>query len=150
MTWWREQGLPLRQVLGRDGRLLPVSFGTEAFPSLDPEAANAYYARLAGRSVKEARNTIAELLRDPGGAAVGDGQPPLVGEPQAIEHVVKFYEKGDRPLEFISTRQWFVGLLERKAALLAAGDGIEWHPDFMRLRFRNWTENLQLDWCVSR
>jgi len=26
---------------------------------------------------------------------------------------------------------------------------VAWHPDFMRLRFRNWTENLNLDWCIS-
>jgi valyl-tRNA synthetase len=150
VTWWREQGLPLRQVLGRDGRLLPLRFGSEAFPSRDPEAANGYYAPLAGRSVKEARGAIVELLRDPAGAAAADGEAPLVGEPQPIEHAVKFYEKGDRPLEFITTRQWFVGLLDHKAGLLAAGDAIEWHPDFMRQRFRNWTENLQLDWCISR
>ncbi len=63
---------------------------------------------------------------------------------------VKFFEKGDRPLEFISTRQWFVRLLDKKDDLLAFGDRIQWHPDFMRLRYRNWTENLNVDWCVSR
>ena len=150
VTWWREQALPLRQVVGRDGRLLPVEFGSDAFPSFDPSAANAYYARLAGRSVKEALKAIVQLLRDPAGAAVGEGHAPLVGEPQPVEHPVKFFEKGDRPLEFITTRQWFVRLMDRKADLLAAGDRIRWHPDFMRLRYRNWTENLQLDWCISR
>src|SRR5581483_7433918 len=49
-----------------------------------------------------------------------------------------------------STRQWFVRLLDKKEALLAKGDQIRWHPDFMRLRYRNWTENLNVDWCVSR
>jgi valyl-tRNA synthetase len=63
---------------------------------------------------------------------------------------VKFYEKGDRPLEFITTRQWFVRILEHKQQLIEAGDRIAWHPDFMRLRFRNWTENLNLDWSISR
>src|SRR6185503_18357287 len=63
---------------------------------------------------------------------------------------VKFYEQGDRPLEFITTRQWFVRLLDKKPQLLEAGDKIAWHPDFMRLRYRNWTENLNLDWCISR
>src|SRR6185369_11609428 len=57
---------------------------------------------------------------------------------------------GERPLEFVTTRQWFVKLLAQKDALLAQGDAIRWHPDFMRLRYRNWTENLGLDWCVSR
>ncbi len=150
VQWWREEGLPLRQVVGRDGRLAVVEFGTEAFPSLDADAANRVYGELAGRTVKEAQKTIVESLRHPEGAAHDGGEPPLVGEPEAIEHPVKFYEKGDRPLEFVSSRQWFVRLLDRRQELIHAGERIAWHPDFMRLRFRNWTENLQLDWCISR
>jgi valyl-tRNA synthetase len=150
VQWWRERSLPLRQVVGRDGRLATVEFGTEAFPSLDRPAANAAYAHLAGRTVREAQKGIVTLLREPSASAAGDGEAPLAGEPQPIEHPVKFYEKGDRPLEFITTRQWFVRVLEHKAALVEAGDRLAWHPDFMRLRFRNWTENLNLDWCISR
>jgi len=150
VQWWREQSLALRQVIGRDGTLVPVEFGTEAFPSLDPARANQAYARLAGTRVKEAQKAIVELLRDPAADATGAGAAPLVAEPQPLEHPVKFYEKGDRPLEFITTRQWFVRILEHKQQLIEAGDRIAWHPDFMRLRFRNWTENLNLDWCISR
>jgi valyl-tRNA synthetase len=149
VIWWREQGLPLRQVVGRDGRMAAVVFGSEAFPSLEPSSANAAYGHLAGKTLREAQRTIVELLRDPIGAAAGV-DAPLVGEPQPVEHAVKYFEKGDRPLEFITTRQWFVRLLDRKAQLIEAGDSIRWHPDFMRMRYRNWTENLQIDWCISR
>src|SRR5204863_510990 len=100
-----------------------------------------WYGHLAGKTVAAARKAIVELLRDAGA---------LRGDPQPVEHAVKYYEKGDRPLEFISSRQWFVRLLDKKDALLAKGDQIAWHPDFMRLRYRNWTENLQMDWCISR
>ncbi|HKA30018.1 MAG TPA: class I tRNA ligase family protein, partial [Candidatus Binatia bacterium] len=65
-------------------------------------------------------------------------------------HSVKYYERGERPLEFVTSRQWFVRLLDKKDALLAKGDEIRWHPDFMQLRYRNWTENLNTDWCISR
>ena len=147
--WWREQRLPLRQVIGRNGRLVDVAFGAEGWASADPEAANRFYAALRGKAVAGARQAIVELLRDPAGRATGT-EPALCAEPRPIEHAVKFYEKGDRPLEFISTRQWFVRLLDKKEALLAKGDAIRWHPDFMRLRYRNWTENLNVDWCVSR
>jgi valyl-tRNA synthetase len=150
VVWWREQGLPLRQVLGLDGRFVPLRFGDAAFPSLEPGAADACYAHLVGRSVKEARKAVVELLRDPSGSAAGDALPPLVQEPQPIEHAVKFFEKGDRPLEYVTTRQWFVRLMDRKTDLLALGDQVAWHPDFMRMRYRNWTENLQIDWCISR
>jgi valyl-tRNA synthetase len=150
VQWWREQSLPLRQVVGRDGRLVAADFGSPAYPSLDAPSAVAFYGELAGKTVREAQKRIVELLRDPGGAALADGAAPLVGEPQPIEHPVKFYEKGDRPLEFVTTRQWFVRILEHKQALIEAGEKVQWHPDFMRLRFRNWTENLNLDWCISR
>ncbi|HEY7513482.1 MAG TPA: valine--tRNA ligase, partial [Vicinamibacteria bacterium] len=150
VQWWREQSLPLRQIVGPDGRLVSVRFGSEAYPSASPERANAAYAALQGKTVKEAQKAIVELLRDGSGAAGGDGRPPLVSEPEAVEHPVKFYEKGDRPLEFVTTRQWFVRLLDKKEALVANGDRIAWHPDFMRMRYRNWTENLNLDWCISR
>jgi valyl-tRNA synthetase len=149
VEWWREHGLPLRQIVGRDGRLLPVAFGAGDFPSLDPAAADRCYAELAGRSVVQARQRIVELLRDPAGSATGGGAP-LRGEPEPIEHAVRFYEKGERPLELVPSRQWFVRLLDKKPALLAKGDEIEWHPPFMKVRYRDWTENLQLDWCISR
>jgi valyl-tRNA synthetase len=145
VVWWREQKLALRQIVGRDGRLVPVVFGTPGWESVHPDQANAAYARIVGKGMNGARQVVVEMLREP-----GNGTAPLRGEPKPIEHAVKYYEKGDRPLEFISTRQWFVRLLDKKDALLAKGDAIGWHPDYMRLRYRNWTENLNVDWCVSR
>jgi valyl-tRNA synthetase len=145
VVWWRERKLALRQIVGRDGRLVPVTYGAPGWESVDPAAANAAYARIAGKGMNGARQAIVEMLREP-----VNGTAPLRGDPKPIEHAVKYYEKGDRPLEFISTRQWFVRLLDKKDALLAKGDAIAWHPDFMRLRYRNWTENLNADWCVSR
>jgi valyl-tRNA synthetase len=149
VQWWREEKLPLRQIIGLDGRLLPIEFGTEVWPSTDAVAANGYYAQLAGKTIKESQRLIVELLRDPNGAATAEG-PALTAEPQPLEHPVKFFEKGDRPLEYITTRQWFVRLLDKKDQLVEQGERIQWHPDFMRTRYRNWTENLQIDWCISR
>ena len=149
IEWWREKGLALRQLVGRDGRLLPVEFGSEAFPSRDADAANRAYAEIANKSVSRARTRMVDLLGDPEGSATGRGAP-LQGEPESIQHAVKFYEKGDRPLEFVPTRQWFVRLLDKKDKLLAQGDEVQWHPGFMKARYRDWTENLQLDWCISR
>lgn len=149
VTWWREQKLALRQIIGKDGRLKELTFGSAAFPSERPEIANRYYGELRGKRVAGARDAIVKLLRDPEGAVAGEG-PPLVSEPKPTEQAVKHYEKGDRPLEFITTRQWFVRLLDKKDALLARGEQVEWHPEFMGDRYRIWTENLGIDWCVSR
>lgn len=149
VVWWREQRLPLRQIVARDGRLAPVQFGSEEFPSLDPGAANRAYAELAGRPLAAARRRIVGMLRDPSASATGD-RPPLVRDPRPIEHAVRFYEKGENPLEILPTRQWFVKLLEHKEALLERGRQIQWHPAHMFARYRDWTENLALDWCISR
>ncbi len=149
VEWWRDEGLALRQIVTRDGRLAPVEFGRGEFESLDPEAANRFYAELVGKNVAQAQKATVELLRGAEGSATGAGAP-LRGEPRPIEHVVKYFEKGDRPLEFVPTRQWFVRLLDHKQALLEKGDAVTWHPDHMRKRYRDWTENLAYDWCISR
>src|SRR5690606_12491274 len=118
----------------RDGRMRELTFGDAAFPSEKPEIANRYYAELKGKRVAGARNAIVQLLRDPAGAVAGEG-PPLVGDPKPTDQAVKYYEKGDRPLEFITTRQWFVRLLDKKEELLERGRQIEWHPEFMGDRY---------------
>jgi valyl-tRNA synthetase len=153
VTWWREQKLPTRQILGKDGRVKPIEFAAAAegvaFPSLDPEKANAAFAQLVGKTVAQAQKQIVEMLRDPAASATGKGAP-LQAEPKKISHPVKMYEKGERPLEFITTRQWFVKLLQNQEGLLEKGQQIRWWPEFMHSRYHNWTENLNGDWCVSR
>ncbi len=141
VVWWRELGLPTRTVVGRDGRLLPVEFGTEGWESDDPERARAAYAELEGRTVKQAQSRIVELLADSG---------DLIGEPRPITHPVKFFEKGDRPLEIVSSRQWFVATLPHREALLARGEQLIWHPPYMAHRYRAWVEGLTSDWNISR
>ena len=149
VEWWREKGLALRQVIGRDGRFSPVSFGAPGWPSFQPQQANAAYRRLEGKRILEARKETVALLREPQSAAGGEGAP-LQGEPQPISHQVNFYEKGEHALEFITTRQWFLRLLDKKEMLREMGNRIAWHPDHMRLRYLNWTDNLLFDWCISR
>ena len=141
--------MSLRQVVGPDGRLCAVDFAEAPYESLDVAKANAAYAELEGKPIKRAQARIVEMLREPESSATGNG-PPLQEEPESILHAVKFYEKGDRPLEFLPTRQWFCRLLDHKADLLAKGEAIEWHPDYMSARYRDWTQNLSLDWCLSR
>ncbi len=141
VTWWRELSLPVRAVIQADGTLRQVAWGAEGWDSIDPERAARYYGELAGLSAAKARVTIAEQLK-----ASGD----LVGEPRPITHAVKFYEKGDRPLEIVTSRQWFFKTMEFRDALLARGRELDWHPAYMRARFENWTEGLTGDWCVSR
>jgi valyl-tRNA synthetase len=140
VTWWRELQLPTRAIIGRDGRLAAAPpRGLEAGP------AAAIYAELAGRTVSAARERTVELL-----AASGE----LVGEPTPVVHAVKFYEKGERPLEIVTSRQWYLRNGGRdedvRARLLERGRQLDWHPAHMRVRYENWVEGLNGDWLVSR
>jgi valyl-tRNA synthetase len=141
VVWWRDLKLPTRALIGRDGRFLPAEFGTDAFPSRDALSANALYGEIEGKSVNQARATMVEALRVAGA---------LVGEPRAITHPVKFYERGERPLEIVTSRQWFVKTLEHREELLRRGEELHFYPDYMRHRYRSWVEGLNLDWNISR
>ena len=141
VIWWRELGLPTRTVIGRNGTLLPVDWSSEQFPSTDPTAAATAYAELEGKHANQARKAIVELL-----VASGD----MVGEPKPITHPVKFFEKGDRPLEIVSSRQWFVGTMKLRDQLLERGEQLAWHPPYMSHRFSSWVEGLASDWNISR
>ena len=115
----------------------------------DPPAGRAGaapYAELAGQDRRSARSSaIVELLRESG---------DLDGDPQPITHPVKFFEKGERPLEIVTTRQWYIRNGGRDAelrdALVARGREIQWVPEHMRHRYENWVEGLNGDWLISR
>ncbi|MDY0829499.1 valine--tRNA ligase [Microbacterium sp. BG28] len=140
IIWWRELDLPNRTILGKDGRILP-----DAPAALETDAAKAAYAELAGLTVFSAKKKMVELLE-------ASGELLEVSKP--FNHPVKFYEKGDRALEIVSTRQWYLRNGARDEAfrekLLALGAGMQWHPDFMRVRYENWTNGLTGDWLISR
>ncbi len=140
IVWWRELRLPTRAVIGWDGRL-----AADPPPGINSNAARTAYKNLAGLSTTAARDRMLEMLRESG---------DLDGEPRPITHAVKFYEKGDRPLEIITTRQWYLknGGTEPalRAALLARGRELKWHPPHMRVRYENWVEGLTGDWLISR
>jgi valyl-tRNA synthetase len=140
IVWWRDLDLPTQPVIGPDGRLL-----------LDPPSqitsrhGLAAYARLAGLTTDAARSQAVQLLREDGS---------LVGEPEPVTHPVKFYEKGDRPLEIITTRQWFLRSGGRDGTLRQTmrerGAELDWHPPFMQTRYQHWVDGLTGDWLVSR
>lgn len=141
VEWWKSSKLPLKQIIGRNGRLKDIHIGEAPFESEKPEQARQVYSQLSGLTLRKAQPVIVSLLSDAG---------VLVSEPKAITHPVKFYEKGDSPIEFITTRQWFIRILESKDALLKQGEKIKWLPGYMKSRYENWVSGLNQDWCISR
>ncbi|MGW7531512.1 valine--tRNA ligase [Amycolatopsis sp. NPDC054798] len=136
VTWWRALQLETRPVLGRDGR-----FRAEPPHGVPTEA----YEPLAGKTVHTGRQILVDLLRESGA---------LRGEPRPITHPVKFYEKGDKPLEIVTSRQWYLRNGGRddvlRAKLLERGEELNWVPPHMQVRYRSWVEGLTSDWLISR
>ena len=141
VVWWRELKLPVRAVIQANGTLGPVTWGSQGWESIDASRAQAAYNHMAGLSAKKAQVVAADLLKQSG---------DLVGDPRPITHNVKFYEKGDRPLEIVTSRQWFIKTIEFRDQLLARGRELQWHPSYMRARFESWVNGLNGDWCISR
>ncbi|MCB0310107.1 MAG: valine--tRNA ligase [Bdellovibrionales bacterium] len=149
VEWWRRAKLPLKQIIGLDGRIMECRHGEGAFSSQAPDVANRYFAEIKGLTVKQAQKKIVELLGQDGTHPQGSGAA-LAGQPKPITHPVKFYEKGDRPLELIPTRQWFQKTIQHKQALLEQGRKVSWHPAHMLTRYEHWVQGLNQDWCLSR
>ena len=140
VTWWRELDLPVRTVVGRDGRLT-----RETPPWLASEQASTAYAELAGKTTFSSREAMVGLLRDSG---------DLDGEPKPTQRMANFYEKGDKPLEIVATRQWYLRNGGRDTALrtemLDRGRELDWVPAHMKHRYDNWVGGLNGDWLISR
>ncbi len=140
VTWWRELQLPTRAIVGRDGRIIG-----ETPDWITSDEGRAAFATLSGKTVFSAKEAVVELLA---------AQDLLDGEPKKIMHPVNFFEKGDKPLEVVTSRQWYIRNggrdEERRERLIGRGKDIEFHPAFMRSRYENWIAGLNGDWLVSR
>ncbi|HEY2221136.1 valine--tRNA ligase [Actinomycetospora sp.] len=140
VQWWRELDLPNRTVITRDGRLL-----RETPEWITSEPGRERYAELAGSTVHTAKERIVAMLSETG---------ELVGDVRPVTRPVKFFEKGDKPLEIVSSRQWYIRNggrdAEMRDAMLRRGDELVWHPDYMRHRYADWVRGLNGDWLVSR
>jgi len=140
VIWWRELQLPTRPIIGWDGRII-----SEVPAWISTELGQNVYSATAGLTAHSAKEKLAELLRESG---------DLEGEIRPITHPVKFFEKGDKPLEIVTTRQWYIrngGRDEKlRGELVARGGEITWHPAHMKVRYENWVEGLNGDWLISR
>ena len=141
VLWWRELQLPTRSLVTRSGRMLSE---TPAWIAGGP-GESLYVEHLAGKTMFSAREAVVNALRESG---------DLDGEPKATQRKANFFEKGDKPLEIVTSRQWYIRNGGREAdlrdALIKRGEQIDFHPAFMRSRYANWVAGLNGDWLISR
>ena len=140
VIWWREFNLPTRGLIGWDGRIV-----AENPEWIKTEKAKQIFEKIIGKTSHTAREVLVAELKASG---------ELIGDPKPITHAVKFFEKGDKPLEIVTTRQWYIRNGGRDAALrtklLSRGAELKWHPEYMKVRYENWVEGLNGDWLISR
>ncbi len=141
VAFCKKQNLPILQIIDDKGFFMEIPFNKEPFKSLKADEAQSNYSHLKGLRVKQARKKIVEILKETN---------HLKAEPRECLQYVKFYEKGDFPLEILSKRQWYIKVLDHKEELLQQGRKIQWHPPSMRKRYEQWVEGLNQDWCISR
>ncbi|MBM7772470.1 valyl-tRNA synthetase [Actinokineospora baliensis] len=132
VQWWRELGLPVRSVIGKNGRFLPDA--PDGVP-IGP------YSKLVGATVHTARERMVAMLREAGA---------LVGEPKPVERPVAFFERGDKPLEIVAGRQWFIRSTAHREVMRDRGRELDWQPAHMHARYESWVDGLAGDWLVSR
>ena len=140
VIWWREFDLPTRGLIGWDGRIV-----AENPEWLTTEKAKQTFEKIVGKTSHTAREVLVAELK---------ASSDLVGDPKPITHAVKFFEKGDKPLEIVTTRQWYIRNggrdQELRTKLLKRGSELNWHPEYMKVRYENWVEGLNGDWLISR
>ncbi|RBP97689.1 valine--tRNA ligase [Bifidobacterium aemilianum] len=140
VEWWRDLKLPTRCIIGRNGRIL-----SETPDWIEDGEGRAIYHETAGKTSFSARKIIVDHLRESG---------DMEGEPTPTKRMTNFYEKGDKPLEIVTSRQWYLrnGGTDQQlnAELIERGKELNFHPDFMRVRYENWVHGLNGDWLISR
>ena len=140
VEWWRDLHLPTRSIIQRNGRIV-----MDTPDWIHDEKGRQYFAGLAGKTTFSARKQIVEDLQETG---------DMDGEPKPTMRMTNFYEKGDKPLEIVTSRQWYLENGGTNKALntelIERGKELNFHPDFMRVRYENWVHGLNGDWLISR
>jgi len=75
----------------------------------------------------------------------------LLDKTEEYLHKVGFSERGDVPIEFYMSDQWFMKMNELvKPAIDAVKSGkIRFHPEHWVKTYNHWMDNIK-DWCISR
>ena len=145
VVWWRELQLATRSIVNRDGRFASVEWGTGGWGVVRSGAGPEALRRTGGPSRLSGQEAN-------GRAPKGERR---ASRPAEADHSrCALLREGDRPLEIVTSRQWYLkngGLdMDLREQLLERGRELEWHPSTMHVRYENWVNGLNSDWLLSR
>ena len=123
IEWYQAHDLPLRIAIDESGTMTEVAGEYDGL-----------------HASTEAREAIVEDLDDAG----------VLLDKRAISHTVNVHERCGTGVEFLVKDQWYIKLLDKTDEYLEAGRQMEWFPEKMFTRYKNWIEGLQWDWAISR
>ena len=122
LEWIFKYRLPIEKSIDEHGKMTEVA------------------GKYAGMSTTEARKAIIEDMKKSG----------MLVKQEEITQTVGTCWRCHTPLEFIQVPQWFFNILDHKKEILDAADRINWFPEFMKVRLREWVNSLNRDWVISR
>ena len=75
----------------------------------------------------------------------------LLHKTENYKNKIGFSERGDVPIEFFMSKQWFMKMKDiAKPAINAVDSGeIRFHPEHWVKTYNHWMKNIK-DWCISR
>lgn len=118
----KEQGLPMKHLVGKDGRFMEDS------------------GWLSGKYVKDADPLITHDL----------STRHLLYSSGKIRHTYPFCWRCHSPLIYYALESWFVATTKYKEQLIENNKKVNWVPKYLRDgRMGNWYETL-IDWSLSR
>jgi len=122
LEWVMKYKLPLEKGLDEEGRMTALAGPYEGMP------------------VKEARAKVIEDLLASG----------MITKQEDQLQNRSICWRCHTPIEFLQVKQWFIKIMDFKKEVLAKADEVQWFPEFMKVRLKDWVDSLQWDWVVSR
>ncbi|CAI1493758.1 Valine--tRNA ligase [Thermococcus nautili] len=125
VVWQKRYNLPVIIAINEDGTM--------------NENAGPY----AGLKTEEARKKIAEDLEKMG----------LLYKKEKIRHrVLRHTERSScmAPIELLPKKQWFIKVKDFTDEIVKVAKEINWYPEDMFLRLKDWAESMDWDWVISR
>jgi len=114
---------------------LPIEKGIDEIGNLT-ELAGKYQ----GMSTEEGRKVMIEDMKSQG----------LLVKQEDLEQNVGRCWRCKTPLEFLVKEQWFLKTTPFKNKVWQAANEMEWYPEFMKIRLKEWIDSLEWDWVISR
>ena len=122
LEWVMKYNLPLEKAIDEQGRMTYLA------------------GKYQGLEVKEAKQAIIDDLKAAG----------LVVRQDDVKQNVGGCWRCHAPIEFLQVPQWFLKTMDFKEQVLGLADEVKWHPEFMKVRLKDWVNSLQWDWVISR